>query len=366
MRGKKRKTLGPSVEPEDFAGRLAEFAAWLHRRNYAESTIERMSQAITDFGLYCSALELKRPALVTRPLLERYAQHLFRYRKANGEPLSIHGQKNALSALHVFFRFLVRQNYLLYNPASDMERPRVGQRIPRGVLTNEEVRRVIGQADVGTRPGVRDRAMLETLYSTGLRRFELLKLELSDLDLKHGTLLVREGKGKRDRMVPVGEQALDWNDLYLTNVRPHWAGPGERLLYISAQGGRMTTNGLGNRVREYLLSAGIEREGACHLFRHAMATHMLEQGADTRIIQEILGHTSLESTQVYTQVSIKHLKEVHAETHPSARRGAPEVLGELRGRSPKRGDAVDLGEEETADALEAVSAAPSVERPPSF
>ena len=186
-------------------------------------------------------------------------------------------------------------------------------------LSQSEVEAVLAQPDLATPLGLRDRAMLETLYSTGLRREEVLALHLSDLDRQHGTLLVRRGKGNKDRFVPIGTRALAWIDKYLSEVRPALAQDScTPILFLTKTGRAMHPNHFSAEVREYLEKAGIAKAGACHLFRHSTATLMLEGGADVRYIQAMLGHTSLATTQIYTHVSIAKLREVHEKTHPAA------------------------------------------------
>jgi integrase/recombinase XerD len=186
------------------------------------------------------------------------------------------------------------------------------------VLKIEEVEAILIQPDVTTLSGLRDRAMLETLYSTAIRRMELAQLRLFDLDTRHGTLMVRQGKGGRDRMVPVGARACAWCERYLNEVRPQLVGPvDEGILFLTDYGEAFEKNRLGDLVKRYLAHAGLMVPGACHLFRHACATHMLENGADIRFIQVLLGHSELSTTQIYTRVSIVKLKEIHAATHPA-------------------------------------------------
>jgi integrase/recombinase XerD len=210
-------------------------------------------------------------------------------------------------------------------------------RLPRSVLTAAEAERVMRQPGLSTPLGIRDRAMLETLYSTGMRRIELLGLKIYDIDVPRGTVMIREGKGKKDRVVPIGERALHFIDKYLQEVRPGLAvEPEDGTLFLMSTSEPFGANYVTKLVRDYVLAARIGKPGACHLFRHTMATLMLENGADIRFIQEMLGHAKLATTQIYTQVSIKKLKEIHTATHPAARlaacdhapAAAPEELGE--------------------------------------
>ena len=222
--------------------------------------------------------------------------------------------------MRALFKWLTRSNLILYNPASEMELPRLEHRLPKAVLSASEADQVLNQPDLEDPLGVRDRAILETFYSTGVRRFELIRLRLYDLDVARGTLMVRQGKGKKDRMIPIGDRATAWVDKYLVEVRPTLAfEPDDGTIFLTNEGEPFTPNRLTQLVRTYVDRADIGKRGACHLFRHTMATLMLEGGADTRFIQEMLGHAKLETTQIYTQVSIRKLKEIHSATHPGAR-----------------------------------------------
>jgi integrase/recombinase XerD len=178
--------------------------------------------------------------------------------------------------------------------------------------------------DVGDAIGLRDRAILETLYSTGIRRMEVMNLLVYDLDAERGTLMVRQGKGKKDRMVPIGERAIAWIARYVSDARPQLVmPPDEGVLFLTQEGESLSPNRLTQLVRDYVNAAEVGKTGACHLWRHTCATLMLEGGADIRYIQEMLGHVELSTTQIYTQVSIRRLKAVHALTHPSAKLDRP-------------------------------------------
>ena len=174
----------------------------------------------------------------------------------------------------------------------------------------------MAQADISKPSGLRTRAVLEVLYSSGLRRQEVLSLHLTDLDRQRRVILVRQGKGKKDRYVPLGERALAWIDKYLAEARPLLLGDQETaspLLFVTQRGRQVHPNQLSSQVRQFMNQAGITKGGACHLFRHTAATVMLDHGADIRHIQAILGHESLSTTQIYTHVSIGKLCEVHAQ-----------------------------------------------------
>jgi integrase/recombinase XerD len=205
----------------------------------------------------------------------------------------------------------------------------VGRYLPRTVLTATEAERVLAVPDVATPLGLRDRAILETFYATGIRRSELMRLKVEDLDRGRQIVAIRQGKGKRDRFVPIGERALAWVERYLEEARPQLVVlPDPGHLFLTADGTSLGRNHLGKMVSTAVAVADIGKHGSCHLFRHTMATLMLEGGADIRFIQQMLGHARLDTTQVYAQVSLEALKAVHGATHPGAR---------LRRRRPPEG-----------------------------
>ncbi|WP_243382783.1 tyrosine-type recombinase/integrase [Geothrix alkalitolerans] len=204
------------------------------------------------------------------------------------------------------------------SPAAELELPKVARRLPKAILTAKEAEAVLAVPDIKTAVGLRDRAILETFYSTGIRRMEMTKLTISDVDRERGTLFIREGKGKKDRMIPIGDRALAWIAVYRDRARPELLGdkPDDGTLFLNNLGNPLKPFHLTMLAKRYVTKAGIGKDGACHLFRHTMATLMLENGADIRYIQDMLGHASLETTQVYTRVSIRRLKAIHTATHP--------------------------------------------------
>lgn len=322
-RGKYKKPprqIGDLHDPEGFGIWVRRYLDWMVVRNYSPRTVENAQSSLALFVQWCEARSLQRPSQITRPILERYQQHLHLLRRADGRPqLSFRSQHVRLSGIRGYFKWLVRQNALLSNPASDLELPRLPMRLPRDVLTQDEVERVLEQPDTRAALGVRDRAILEVLYSTGVRRTELVNLRRADVDEERGTVMVREGKGRRDRMIPIGERALGWVTRYVRDVRPSLVVPPDPgSLFLTTLGEELSPDWLTQQVRRYVTGAELGKSGACHIFRHTMATHMLEGGADVRYIQEMLGHAHLDSTQVYTRVSIRKLKAIHTATHPGA------------------------------------------------
>ncbi len=319
---KKRAAARPnSTPPMDHDGLypyLLRFTEWGAVRGLSASTVKTRHQSLRRFIAWCDERSLDDPKTITKPVLERYQKHLYYYRQRNGEPLGYGTQHGLLVPVKAFFKWLTQQNYLLYNPASELVLPKQTRGLPKTLLSVDEVERLIALADTTTPYGVRDRAILETLYSTGIRRMELVNLTLYDVDAGRKTLLVQEGKGRKDRLLPLGERALYWVERYRRDARPQLLiSHDEQTLFLTDYGEPWIRQRLSTLIRKYLHHAGIDKPGACHLFRHAMATHMLDNGADIRYIQMMLGHADLSTTQIYTQVSIEKLRDINAATHPA-------------------------------------------------
>lgn len=290
---------------------------WMLMKGYTETTVEERLPVFQYFIAWCDERGITQVTDITRHVLERYQRHLFYHRKPNGEPLTIGTQHSRLAPLKTWFKWLAKQNHILYNPASELELPKLPKRLPRSILNIQEVEAIMAEANPDTAEGLRDRAMLEVLYSTGLRRMELAGLALYDVDVHRGVVFVREGKGRKDRVVPIGERALAWVDRYLVEARPQFMTVEHDTLFVNDYGEPIGEHTVVKKVKHHIERAGIKKTGATHLFRHTMATHMLEAGADIRILQAILGHAKLTTTEIYTHVSIEHLKAIHTATHPA-------------------------------------------------
>lgn len=320
-RGKERGKSEPVPPPGgDLAALREAYLEWLEVRHYSPQTVEGRRTALNAFLAWAWERDLGQAGQITRPILESYQRHLHRYRKKNGKPLGSSSQRGRLAALKDFFRWAVRSDHLLHNPASELELPRPERRLPEEPMSPGELNAVLALPDVADPLGLRDRALLETLYSTGIRRGEVVNLTTTDLNHERRTLQVRQGKGRKDRVVPVGQRALAWLTRYLDQARPRLAvHPRETALFLTAYGEAFNADFLSHHVSKLLKKSGLGRPGSCHLFRHTCATHMHDNGADIRFIQQMLGHEKLETTQIYTEVSIRALQEIHERTHPSAR-----------------------------------------------
>jgi len=306
------------IEHTEFYPYLLKYNDAMMVRGYSKSTLHRRESDIRRFIGWCDERSLNHPNQVTKPILERYQRYLFYYRQErNNRPLSPTSQNHYLTSVKQYFKWLTQQNYLLYNPASELVIIKQNASLPV-VLSIEEIDALIQQPETNTAGGIRDRAILELFYSTGIRRSELCNLKLPDISLTRKTLYVREGKGNKDRLIPIGERALHWLTRYLNEVRHQLLLDIDNpTLFLNDYGDAFRDNKLGDKVKRFMKNAGIDVPGSCHLLRHAMATHMLENGAEMRFIQAMLGHANLSATQIYTHVSIRKLQEVHAATHPA-------------------------------------------------
>ncbi len=237
----------------------------------------------------------------------------------DGRPYRATSLVRALSAVRSFHRYLLREGTTRRDPAASVVRPRLPRALPRP-LRVEEVFAILAAPEEGTAKGLRDRAVLETLYGAGLRVSELTGLDVDDVDLEEGSVRVL-GKGGREREVPLGGHAVRAIGAYLHLARPRIATARSRAaLFLNLRGGRLTRQGVTLILAEAARRAGLERPVSPHVLRHSFATHLLEGGADVRVVQELLGHASVATTQVYTLVTREHLREVYEMAHPRARR----------------------------------------------
>jgi len=210
---KKRK---PEAAPETpLEVLMREHLNALKVRGYSEHTVKNRLVHIGFFIQWAYEHGLREPIEITRPVLERYQRHLFYYRKKNGEPLTFRSQHSRLVPLRVWFKWMTRQNHILHNPASEIDLPRVGRTLPKNILSVQEIEQVMMQPNLADPLGLRDRAILEAIYASGLRRLEVVNLKLFDLQLDRGLIVVRQGKGKKDRYVPIGERATAWLQKYI-------------------------------------------------------------------------------------------------------------------------------------------------------
>ena len=242
------------------------------------------------------------------------ATDLHNYLATQGKK-SVRTTARRLSSLRRFFQYQVREGRTKTDPCSHIESPRLGRPLPK-TITEAEVEALLRAPDTATRAGFRDKTMLEVLYATGLRVSELVGLRLEQINLRQGVIRV-VGKGNKERLVPLGEEAADWLRRYIREVRPEFfkAGP-DATLFPSNRGRPMTRQTFWHAVKRYSLTAGINKALSPHVLRHAFATHLLNHGADLRVVQMLLGHSDISTTQIYTHIAKERLKELHALHHP--------------------------------------------------
>jgi integrase/recombinase XerD len=257
---------------------------------------------------------------VRREDILAYQTALLAMRKADKTAFSTAYQVRQVSVLKSLYGFLYKRSFLLSNPASALEYPHVEQRLPRSILTIPEARRLVEAPDTKTFIGLRDRAILETLYSTGIRAGELANLKLSDIDTEERVLRVIMGKGRKDRNVPLTRSAAEAVEAYLKRGRPRIRGSQPSpLLFLALRGGKMHDDTLNAAIALWAKKINLGKHITAHSLRHSAATHLLKGGADIRHIQKLLGHSSLQATERYTRVEISDLKEVLKRAHPRGR-----------------------------------------------
>lgn len=315
------KPLPEDDNPAHLVHHARPYLHYLTTRNFSPATVERRGQTLRRFLEWTLERGILRADEITLPVIEAYQSWLWRYRKPDGKTMAVNTQRGELHIVQAYFSWLVRQRVILSNPASELELPRQETRLPPDALSLRQIGEILSVPDTTDLLGIRDRAILETFYSTGIRRVELTRIRLEDLNFERATLRVF-GKGNKERVVPVGKKALHWLDRYLEEVRPRLVIRADvRALFLTGLGEAFPAQGLGQHVSALLRRAEVPKGGA-HILRHTCATHLLEGGADQRYIQQLLGHASADTTALYAQVSIIQLQQVHARCHPAERQRA--------------------------------------------
>jgi integrase/recombinase XerD len=346
------------------AGAVNDYLGAIAAKGFSPYTVAYRSRSLAHLTAWLAERGVDHPGEVTKPVLERYQRSLFYHRKADGAPLSFRTQNSYLVPVKGLFRWLAQTNRILFNPASELELPRIERRLPKVILNVSEVETVLASCDLGDPVGLRDRAIMEVLYSTGMRRSELARLRLHDIDVDRQTVTISEGKSRRDRMVPIGERALVWVDRYVADARPGLVVPPDPgIVFLTVESNDLTPDHLTVRVGRYIRAA-TAKPGSCHTFRHTMAPLMLEGGADIRHIQEILGHVQLSTTQIYTHVSIDALKAVHARCHPGATNTRHRAVPGLSSSPTERSEGGSTTERSDGVSISLAPTVPSDTTPP--
>ena len=284
--------------------------------NRSYYTIRGMKYNLRDFVRFLEKEKVLDIEELNSDVMAEYQQELAFCLTAKGTLLALRSQEKRLSAVKGFTRFLKQKDYLVSDPGETIRLPRQPRRLPRVILSIKEVKQLLNAQDMRTNHGYRNRIVLEILYDTTIRRLEMTYIKLNDLDLSSGYIRIN-GKGGKDRVVPVSQRVCDLTQNYILGIRPSFLqGDDPGYLILNRWGGKMDPNGIWQIVKRCAYLAGIKKNVTTHTFRHTCATHMLKNGAPVRHIQEMLGHESLESTQIYTRVTINDLKKIHTQYHP--------------------------------------------------
>lgn len=269
-----------------------------------------------DLRLLMKSLQLKTDEELLQVSRQQLIAYLVRL-KQEGRAASTVARK--LASIKAFYRFLTAERYIRRNPAEVLEAASRGLHLPK-VLSVQEVERLLDEPNLGTLDGYRDKTMLELLYATGMRVSELVNVPVKNVDMKMQYVIVM-GKGSKERMLPLGRTALHYLEHYLSVVRPqllHGKPDAAAELFVTGWGGPMTRERFYEIIVAYGKSAGISKRVTPHMLRHSFATHLLNNGTDLRIVQELLGHADISTTQIYTHLDVERLREVYDKTHPRA------------------------------------------------
>jgi integrase/recombinase XerD len=294
-----------------------EYLQSLQVRNLSKETVKARRFLLEKFLAFLAGRGVFNIEGLTRDVVADYQVELYHAVNFRGRPNCVGYQNGMLGAVKSFTRFLKERDYIVADPARDIAFAKLPRRLPKGILTASEARKIINAPDTGSALGYRDRTIMEVLYTTGIRKDELRKLTLADVDYHDGFLRINAGKGGKDRVAPLGRIACRYLESYIKSVRPELIkDPYNNHLFLSVRGNKMSKNMVWELVKKYARKARIKKSVSPHTFRHSCATAMLRNKADIRAVQELLGHESLESTQVYTHISINDLKETHKRCHP--------------------------------------------------
>ncbi|OGS22177.1 MAG: hypothetical protein A2252_04205 [Elusimicrobia bacterium RIFOXYA2_FULL_39_19] len=290
-----------------------EFIDYLHSKGTTAKTIKYKKLYLDQFFDWLDELGIHKPDSIRPSTLEKYKIRLYcRTSQVTKQRLD---ERTIFAKMYVvkeYFGYLKSHDRILLNPAYNLEMPRPKEKLPKDVPSVSEILALLNKPNISTLVGIRDRAMLELLYSSALRRQELVNLNVYDIDFRESMLRVNKGKGGKDRLVPFGANARHWLEQYLREVRTKWLDKkNEPALFLTVSGGRMNPVTLYYNIKKYTLLLFPGRKIATHTLRHCCATHLLKDGANLRIIQQLLAHNSLKTTQIYTRVTPIDLKAAH-------------------------------------------------------
>lgn len=301
----------------NWEARWGEYEDHMRAREASKRTIATKRWNIERFFSFLEELGIRELWEVDLSVLERYRQARYGYVNRYGRPDGPLTQMKYIEAVRGFFKYLEKTGKLAQDPAADFQYPRAPKRLPKDALTHEEMKKLLRQPDVGTLTGFRDRTIIEVFYSTGLRLGEFQRLELGDVDLEGGTVFVRLGKGKKDRVVPLGRIACLFLENYRHGIRPllvcPWSG---EVLFLSTRGNPLSDTRVAQMLVDYATAAGIEKRVSPHTLRRTFATALFRGGAKAAHVKDMMGHENFESLSAYLRLTILDLKEAHSKYHP--------------------------------------------------
>lgn len=304
------------MDHNNIAALVKAFKQSLQVKNYVAKTTRQVIWKLQKFIDYLESKGIVCVNEITKEAVQAYQVEVCQTLNAKGYPNSIAYQNSMTCAMKQFVTFLWERDYIVANPAKDIHYAKTPKTLPRSILTPTEVKNLMRVIDTKTAIGYRDRTLFELLYSSGIRRTELRTLTLQDVDYDEGFIRVI-GKGSKDRVVPIGRIACRYLENYIKSVRPTLVrAPYNIWVFLSYRGNQLDENIIAQLAKQYAKKAKIKKNIHCHTFRHSCATSMLRNKADIRVIQELLGHSSLNTTQVYTHVNITDLKRIHKQCHP--------------------------------------------------
>lgn len=281
---------------------------WLEK-GLSQNTLDSYQRDLKALVKWLDAKNLSIEAVRREDLLQYLADRM-------GQGIKARSTARALSCLRSFYRYLLREKIIQVDPTLRIDNPKLGRPLPDS-LTESDVERLLAAPDLTTPLGIRDRAMLEVLYACGLRVTELVSLRLTDMNLRQGVLRIM-GKGSKERLVPLGEEAINWLQTFIQESRDDLLknNLSEDVVFPSNHGKMMTRQTFWYRIKIHAEAAGIKKKLSPHTLRHAFATHLVNHGADLRVVQLLLGHSDLSTTQIYTHIARQRMKQLHAEHHP--------------------------------------------------
>ena len=338
--GRPVMSSAPSVELQDLKDR---YMAWMMATGYAEDSLKAAHADIEWLFRFLAGAGIARIADVTPEGLNDYSIWFREHKsmKNESQTVSLMHIAQRLIGVKQFFKWLAKQMVILYDPAEDLEVPKIHRGLPKTILTQVEARRLLDAPDLESPVGYRDKALLELLYATGIRTKELIRLKIEDVNLKDQTIFIHQGKYRKDRLIPVPVSTAGYLKEYMERVRPRFArsmwseGSDKGFLFLNYTGGAVNAARLKDIFKRAKQAAKIDKTVTAMVLRHSIASHLLENGMDMRYIQEFLGHERMSSTQVYAKVTLSGLRKHYNKAHPKERRAnadkiAPSEPGEIR------------------------------------